>query len=70
MFAIAIGLPLDCEVFLLTRVREMWARTHGNHTATSGHVIGTRTRVRARRSATASPTWPGAPERHRYSDWA
>jgi putative drug exporter of the RND superfamily len=38
MFAIAFGLSMDYEVFLLTRVREMWARTHGNHTATGGHV--------------------------------
>ena len=41
MFAITFGLSLDYEVFLLTRVREMWARTHGNHTATSGQVITT-----------------------------
>src|ERR1035438_3677923 len=35
MFAIAFGVSMDYEVFLLTRVREMWARTHGNHTATN-----------------------------------
>src|ERR1039458_6386502 len=40
MFAIAFGLSMDYEVFLLTRVREMWARTHGNHTAAGGHVAG------------------------------
>src|ERR1039457_128657 len=40
MFAIAFGLSMDYEVFLLTRVREMGARTHGNHTAAGGHVAG------------------------------
>jgi uncharacterized membrane protein YdfJ with MMPL/SSD domain len=30
MFAIAFGPSMDYEVFLLTRVREMRARTHGN----------------------------------------
>ena len=38
MFAIAFGLSMDYEVFLLTRVREMWARPHGNHAAAGGHV--------------------------------
>src|ERR1039457_1054812 len=64
MFAIAFGLSMDYEVFLLTRVREMWARTHGNRTATGGHVADAKQPgCGPGRSATSSPTWPGAPAR-------
>src|SRR6202012_5598022 len=31
MFAIVFGLSMDYEVFLLSRVREAWLRTHSNH---------------------------------------
>jgi uncharacterized membrane protein YdfJ with MMPL/SSD domain len=31
MFAVVFGLSMDYEVFLLSRIREEWLRTHDNH---------------------------------------
>ena len=44
MFAIVFGLSMDYEVFLLTRVREAWARSHDNHYAV-GEGLATTARV-------------------------
>ena len=44
MFAIVFGLSMDYEVFLLTRVREAWGRTHDNHYSV-GEGLATTARV-------------------------
>jgi RND superfamily putative drug exporter len=33
LFVVLFGLSMDCEVFLLSRIREEWLRTHDNSTA-------------------------------------
>jgi RND superfamily putative drug exporter len=44
MFAIVFGLSMDYEVFLLSRVREAWLRTHDNH-ASVAHGLAATARV-------------------------
>jgi RND superfamily putative drug exporter len=41
MFAIVFGLSMDYEVFLLTRVRETWGRTHDNHVSVAAGLAAT-----------------------------
>ena len=41
MFAIIFGLSMDYEVFLLTRVREAWGRTHDNHASVAAGLAAT-----------------------------
>ena len=41
MFAIVFGLSMDYEVFLLTRVKEGWDRTHDHHRAVAGGLSAT-----------------------------
>ena len=41
MFAIVFGLSMDYEVFLLSRVREVWARTHDNHASVAAGLAAT-----------------------------
>lgn len=41
MFAIVFGLSMDYEVFLLTRVKESWDRTHDQHRAVAGGLSST-----------------------------
>ena len=41
MFAIVFGLSMDYEVFLLTRVREVWKRTGNNHASVAGGLAAT-----------------------------
>ncbi len=41
VFAIVFGLSMDYEVFLLTRVRETWLRTHDNHAGVAGGLAAT-----------------------------
>ncbi len=33
MFAIVFGLPMDCEVFLMSRVKKAWDGTRDHHEA-------------------------------------
>jgi RND superfamily putative drug exporter len=41
MFTIVFGLSMDYEVFLLSRMREEWARTGDNSTAVAGGLAAT-----------------------------
>jgi RND superfamily putative drug exporter len=41
MFAIVFGLSMDYEVFLLTRVREVWIRTGDNYASVAGGLAAT-----------------------------
>ncbi|HLH99333.1 MAG TPA: MMPL family transporter, partial [Acidimicrobiales bacterium] len=41
MFAIVFGLSMDYEVFLLSRVRDVWNRTGDNHRAVAGGLAAT-----------------------------
>jgi RND superfamily putative drug exporter len=41
MFAIVFGLSMDYEVFLLSRVREAWARTGDNHASVAAGLSAT-----------------------------
>ena len=41
MFAVLFGLSMDYEVFLVSRMREAWLRTHDNHRAILEGLAGT-----------------------------
>jgi len=41
MFAIVFGLSMDFEVFLLSRVKETWDRTHNHHEAVATGLAST-----------------------------
>ena len=41
MFAIVFGLSMDYEIFLLSRVKEHWDRTHDQHAAVAGGLSAT-----------------------------
>jgi RND superfamily putative drug exporter len=41
MFAIVFGLSMDYEVFLLSRVKEAWDRTHNHHEAVATGLAST-----------------------------
>ena len=41
MFAVLFGLSMDYEVFLVSRMREAWMRTHDNHRAILEGLAGT-----------------------------
>jgi putative drug exporter of the RND superfamily len=41
MFAVLFGLSMDYEVFLVSRMREAWMRTHDNHRAIVEGLAGT-----------------------------
>jgi RND superfamily putative drug exporter len=41
MFAIVFGLSMDYEIFLLSRVRELWLRTHRESEAVAGGLAAT-----------------------------
>jgi putative drug exporter of the RND superfamily len=41
MFAIVFGLSMDYEVFLLSRIREAWTRTHDNHASVASGLAAT-----------------------------
>jgi putative drug exporter of the RND superfamily len=41
MFAIVFGLSMDYEVFLLSRVKEIWDREHDQHLAVAGGLAST-----------------------------
>ena len=41
MFAIVFGLSMDYEVFLLSRVKELWEVSHDNHDAVAGGLAST-----------------------------
>ena len=41
MFAIVFGLSMDYEVFLLSRIKEVWDRTGDNDTAVAGGLAAT-----------------------------
>lgn len=41
MFAVLFGLSMDYEVFLVSRMREIWTRTDDNHRAVTSGLAGT-----------------------------
>ncbi len=54
---IMFGLPVNYEVFLLTRVREVWGRADDNHASIAGGLAATARVI----TCTAAGTGPGRP---------